>query len=146
MDLDRLKIDQTIEEGRRYRAYPDPLTHGAPYTCGIGCTLGVTKDTAWDDAQIDSNYEAAVQTAINGLDRIAPWWRGLDTVRANVLIDMSFQLGAPRLSKFRMLFCACAVGNYDRAAEEMLNSTWAHQTPSRAAKLATRMRTGLFES
>jgi lysozyme len=40
-------------EDCRLRAYPDPKTGGAPWTCGRGTTRGVTPDTVWTQAKAD---------------------------------------------------------------------------------------------
>lgn len=56
-----------------------------------------------------------------------------------VLINMSYQLGSTRLSKFKLTLAHMKSKEYDLAAGEMLNSVWAKQTPSRAARLAARI-------
>ena len=53
---------------------------------------------------------------------------------------MAFQLGTVGLSKFVNFEHALYERDYKRAAEEMLNSRWATQTPNRAKRLADRMR------
>lgn len=40
-------------EGCHLKAYPDPKTGGAPWTCGWGETCGVTKDTWWTQEEAD---------------------------------------------------------------------------------------------
>jgi GH24 family phage-related lysozyme (muramidase) len=50
-------IDTLIrrEEDRKTHAYPDPLTHGAPWTIGEGHTgPEVHEGLVWMDAQIDA--------------------------------------------------------------------------------------------
>jgi lysozyme len=143
MDLIRLKAQLTISEDRRNKAYPDPLTNGAPWTIGIGHTgPEVRRGLVWTDAQIDKAYDQDVQEAIAGLDNIAPWWRGLDTVRQNVLLDMCFNMGEARLKKFKRMLRACAAGEYEWAAAEMANSLWAEQVGDRADHLCQMMKKG----
>lgn len=45
------------------RAYPDPKSKGEPYTCGWGCTDGVTKDTVWTLQQAEEAFQIAVARA-----------------------------------------------------------------------------------
>jgi lysozyme len=40
-------------ESCRLKAYPDPKTGGAPWTCGWGETEGVTEDTWWTQDEAD---------------------------------------------------------------------------------------------
>lgn len=66
----------------------------------------------------------------------------LDSVRRAVIIDMLFNLGLPRLRGFKKMFSAIKIGNFERTAEEMLDSKWARQVGYRAKKLSDMMRTG----
>lgn len=54
----------------------------------------------------------------------------------NAIIDMSFNLGYPRLSKFINLKNAIQKKDYLTASKEMLNSLWAKQVKERANYLA----------
>jgi lysozyme len=55
---------------------------------------------------------------------------------------MCFQLGMSKLGGFKNTLAAMRQGRYDEAADGMLNSAWASQTPNRAQRLAQMMRTG----
>lgn len=69
-----------------------------------------------------------------------PCYSRLNAVRQGVLTEMVFQLGLDGVRKFaRMLDCLNR-SDYDRAADEMLASRWAEQTPERAHRLADLMR------
>lgn len=69
-----------------------------------------------------------------------PGYSGINAVRQGVLTEMVFQLGIGGVRKFaRMLDCLNR-SDYDRAADEMLASRWAEQTPERAHRLADLMR------
>lgn len=143
MDL----IDQIIppEEGREHKAYPDPITKGAPWTIGIGHTgWNIHKGAVWSDAQIDAAYELDKKVAIRQCNRDFPWFSLLDDVRQAVIVSMMFQMGPPRLAKFVNTLKAVAHGDWDAAADGMLASRWATQTPARAKRHAAMMRTGIF--
>ena len=56
-----------------------------------------------------------------------------------VLINMTYQMGSTGVSKFKITLEHLQDENYDAAATELLDSTWANQTPSRAARLAGRI-------
>ena len=72
----------------------------------------------------------------------APYFLKLDEVRRGVLINMRFQLGLRGLLGFRKFLAAMSVGDYIEAANEMLDSRWARQTPERALQLAEMVRSG----
>ena len=66
----------------------------------------------------------------------------LDDFRKAILVDMCFQLGIKGVCSFKGMLAALAKGDYETAAQEMLNSKWHVQTPVRCEKLAERMRKG----
>lgn len=43
------------------KAYPDPKTGGAPWTCGWGETNGVTADTWWTQSEADRRFDKTVE-------------------------------------------------------------------------------------
>jgi lysozyme len=47
----------------RLRAYPDPKSGGAPWTCGWGSTIGVTQDTVWTQEEADRHFEYDIACA-----------------------------------------------------------------------------------
>ncbi len=53
---------------------------------------------------------------------------------------MVFQLGIGGVSKFKNMWKALGEGDYQTASEEMLDSRWAKQTPSRAEGLSEIMK------
>jgi lysozyme len=117
-----------------------------PYRCTAGkLTIGIGRNL--DDRGI-SKAEAAVmfQNDLDGavaeLDRALPWWRELNAVRQEVLINMAFNLGMPGLLKFVNTLAAVQRGDYERAAKGMRVSLWARQVGSRAERLAREMETG----
>ena len=63
--------------------------------------------------------------------------------RAEVLINMAFNLGITGLLKFRRALDAVRVDDYEAAATHMLDSRWASQVGRRAVELARQMRTGV---
>ena len=55
---------------------------------------------------------------------------------------MCFNLGLPRLLKFKKMIIALEQGYYDQAADEALDSQWARQVGDRAQRIATAFREG----
>jgi lysozyme len=66
----------------------------------------------------------------------------VDSVRKAVLIDMAFNLGLPKLLKFKKMIAALQVADYDEAARQMEDSKWYGQVGSRGRELVRMMKTG----
>jgi lysozyme len=66
----------------------------------------------------------------------------LDHVRRSVVLNMIFNLGLTKFLKFKKMLAALREGNYIKASEEMLDSTWAKQVGKRAIELARMMESG----
>jgi len=70
------------------------------------------------------------------------FYQSLSPERRAVIINMVFNLGLTRFNKFKKLKAALFIGEYKRAADEMLDSSWAVQVGDRAIRLADIMRRG----
>ncbi len=70
------------------------------------------------------------------------WFRALGPVRRKVLIDMCFNLGMAGLLGFQKMIEALKRADYERAADEMVNSKWYGQVGERGRRLERMMRTG----
>ncbi|MFU9135707.1 glycoside hydrolase family protein [Erwinia tasmaniensis] len=66
--------------------------------------------------------------------------------RSDILYSMAYQMGVEGLSGFSNTLAAIARGDFTSAADGMLNSLWARQTPARAKRHADVMRSGSYES
>lgn len=145
MTTPRLVAAIEAEEGRKSAAYPDPLSGGAPWTIGVGHTgPDVHRGLVWSDAQIDAVLNTDIARAELGLDHHLPWWRKLCDVRQDVLVQMAFQMGVDGVAAFHGMLAAAEGGDYAEAAQHMLDSLWARQTPARAKRLADLMKTGAY--
>ena len=66
----------------------------------------------------------------------------LDEVRQRIIIDMAFNMGVPRLGKFKKMWKAIDNKDFPSAKIEMLDSRWAKQVGNRAVRLSNAMETG----
>ena len=146
-DKDLLMQKLVAHEGMRLDVYKDTLGIN---TIGIGRNLddrGITKDELdWMDypsieyvysdgiTEADAIYLAQndVQIVEEELLRAHPCVDRLDAGRQLVLVDMAFNLGVPRLCKFKKMWAAVEAEDFPTAAKEMLDSRWANQVKSRA--------------
>jgi lysozyme len=73
------------------------------------------------------------------------WYVILDEVRKGVLIELCFNIGLPKLLKFRNTLLALSVLDYNKAADELLASIWARQVgPLRSNDMTNRLRHGTY--
>ena len=138
--LATLKDELTRDEGRKRRAYKD--SEGI-WTVGIGWNLEAND---LPDDVIDRLFATSVDGAQRALNALEPRWRELDDDRQLVLLNMAFNLGYHRFSKFVRFWEAVRGYLLSRdpmhlkdAADEMLDSLWARQVKARANRLADRM-------
>jgi len=73
-----------------------------------------------------------------------PIYSHLDRIRQEVLIDMAFNLGIGRISKFRKMWAALEAHDYIQASCEMADSVWHEQVGPRAVELEEMMVTGRY--
>lgn len=149
VNLSRLRQDLSRHEGRRTYLYSDAtgkrVLGAVPgkITIGIGHNI---EDNGLPDPIIDALLDWDVAQCMSDLDRSLPWWRKLDDVRMEVLVNMCFNLGISRLLGFKNTLRFIRVGMYRSAARGMLSSLWAKQVGRRAIELARQMEHGTLEA
>lgn len=129
------------DEGEVLHAYQDHLGY---WTIGIGRLIdkrrggGITKEEA---AYL---LENDITTRLAQLENKLPWFNKLNEARQGALLNMSFQLGVPGLMNFKRTLALIEAGDYDAAADQMMLSLWARQTPNRAKRISEQIRTGTW--
>ena len=137
MDRELLRSQLERHEGLRLKPYLDTAVPPR-LTIGYGRNL--------DDAGI-SREEADYMLA-NDIDKVereldtVDEYVALDRIRQTVIGNMSFNLGFHGLMQFKRMWTAIGRCDYEKAADEMLDSTWRRQVGARAIELAEIMRTG----
>ena len=135
------------EEGLRLLVYDDatgrPLRPGSVVvghpTIGIGRCLDRRGITEAEALLLLDNDLAEVRAEVA---HALPWSAALSDTRRTVLQAMAFQMGIAGLLQVRATRAAAQRGDHAAAAEGMLASAWAKQTPARAARIAALMRQG----
>ena len=133
---DKLAEQLERHEGRENYLYEDSEGH---LTIGVGHLMS----EGLPDIVIDVLFlHDMKEKAVAELDRVYPDWIDLDETRQLVLADMMFNLGAGKFMGFHKFWKAILRQDYDRAADEMLDSRWRRQVGRRAETLAEMMRGG----
>lgn len=126
-------IDHEGLELKPYQCTADKLT------IGVGRNIedrGITEDEARYLLKND------IKIVEDELLEKKPVVVGLDAVRQRVLVDMGFNLGIPTLLKFQNMWAAIEEEDFERAADEAMDSRWAKQVGRRAERLCQAMATG----
>lgn len=106
------------------------------YTFRVPRKVGdVWKQVIVDEKVLDMNSRPAIYAAL----------KQCNPARADVLYSMAYQMGVDGLAAFKNTLVMISNGNFSGAAEGMLNSLWAKQTPGRARRHAEVMRTGSYD-
>lgn len=130
-------------EGLVLHAYKDSLGY---LTIGYGRLIDKAKNGGISEAEAEYLLQNDVSAVLSVLNRNIPFFDSLSIPRQAVLMNMAFQMGITGLMKFKRTLSLIEMGDYDGAADNMLKSLWAKQTPNRAAEMAEQMRTGQWQS
>ena len=144
MNLIKLQDEIADDEGVKYETYRCSLGH---LTGGIGHLI-----TDWDEEvysgpigtkiphqQVDDWFAKDIGTTIKDCNLLFSQFNNLPDEIQHVLANMCFQLGRPRLSKFKNMIAAVEDLDWIKMADEMEDSNWYRQTPNRAKRLITKV-------
>ena len=144
MNLIKLQDEIADDEGVIYETYHCSLGH---LTGGIGHLI-----TEWDEEfyekpigtkvpneQVNDWFEKDIKVTINDCKIIFDNFDNLPEEAQLVIANMCFQLGRPRLSKFKNFIAAVKDEDWQRAGDEMQDSRWYKQTTNRADRLIARI-------
>ena len=143
MNIERVQKQLEIDEGVVYEIYTDHL--GYP-TFGIGHLI--TKNdpefeepvgTPVSKERVDSVFAIDIKIAEDECCVLYPFWEELPEEVQEILVNMMFNLGRPRLTKFKKMNTALEMGDWKKAAVEGRDSRWYHQVGNRSERLMTRL-------
>jgi lysozyme len=96
------------------------------------------------DDEVDYLLQNDIDRVVSELDSEYDWFAGLDSVRQDALIDISFNLGQTRLRAFKNALAAMAEGDWGEAADQFMDSRWSGQVGKRSNHLTDMIRTGAY--
>ena len=144
MDLAKLREQLKIDEGVRYEVYDDHLGYK---TFGIGHLVKTTDEeygapvgTPVSEDRVNSVFDEDVETYINESKKVFSNLEDMPQEVQQVIVNMCFNMGAPRLSQFKKFIKAIQDEDWATASVEMLDSRWANQVGSRADRLSDRIK------
>jgi lysozyme len=144
MNIEQLRKELEVDEGVKYEIYNDHL--GYP-TFGIGHLVrdsdpeaGAALGTPISEDRVIEAFNADVETVLNDCTILYDDFDDLPEEAQLIIANMMFNLGRPRLSKFKGMKAGVDSRDWNKAADEMIDSAWYRQVPNRAGRLVKRMR------
>lgn len=144
MDIEKLREQLKIDEGCVNSVYLDHLN--LP-TVGIGHLV-----TEWDDEygkpvgtevseeRVNELFDKDVQVTIDECKLLYNNFDELPEEAQQIIANMMFNMGRPRLSRFHKMKRAVDAGDWEEAGNQMKDSRWYDQVTTRADRLVKRMK------
>lgn len=143
MNIATLRKEIERDEGIKYEIYHDHL--GYP-TFGIGHFVK-TSDPEFGqpmghqvtEERVIEAFNEDVEDVLKDCKKLYSNFDELPEEAQHIIANMMFNMGYPRLSKFKMMKAAVDAEDYQQAAIEMKSSLWYKQVTNRAQRLCDRM-------
>ena len=144
MNLEQLREQLEIDEGVKYEVYNDHLGYA---TFGVGHLVlesdeehGAALGTPVSESRVIEAFEQDCENVLRDCDILYEDFGDLPEEAQQVIANMMFNMGRPRLSKFKGMKRGVDSRNWHAAADEMVDSAWYRQVTNRANRLVERIR------
>lgn len=144
MNLEQLRQEIESDEGCKYEIYKDHLGY---LTFGIGHLVkesdpehGQEEGTAVSEERVAKAFQEDIDQVLADCDKLYDDYEELPEEVRLIIANMMFNLGYPRLSAFKGMKAGVDARDWNKAADEMVDSRWYKQVPNRAERLVQRMR------
>jgi len=144
MNIEQLRKELELDEGCKHETY---LCSQNVVTGGIGHMI-----TEWDDEkylevgveipeeQVRAWFDKDIETVLSDCELLYDDFDHLPEEAQLIIANMMFNLGYPRLKKFVGMKAGVDARDWNKAADEMIDSNYYKQLPNRAGRLVKRMR------
>ena len=144
MNIDRLRKQLEVDEGCKHEVYLDHL--GLP-THGIGHLIiesdpeyGQPVGTPVSDERVKECFELDIESVQLDCKRLYDDFDELPDEAQEIIANMIFNMGLSRMRGFRGMKAGVDARDWNKAADEMVDSRWYRQVTNRAERLVKRMR------
>ena len=144
MDVDKLRKQLELDEGVKYEIYNDHLGYA---TFGVGHLVlesdpehGSELGTSISESRVIEAFEQDCENVLQDCNILYENFDDLPEEVQQIVANMMFNMGRPRLSKFKGMKRGVDAEDWNAAADEMVDSGWYKQVTNRADRLVTRMR------
>ena len=144
MNVEQLRTELETDEGCKHETY---LCSQNVVTGGIGHMI-----TEWDDEkytevgveiseeQVKAWFNKDIESVLNDCELLYDDFDHLPEEAQLIIANMMFNLGRNRLGAFKGMKSGVDARDWNKAADEMVDSRWYEQVPNRAKRLVDRMR------
>ena len=134
MDMSNLKKPIIRHEGKKKKLYKCTADK---WTIGVGHNI---EDNGLSEAAIQFIFEEDLSTAIAECHRNIIGWENMPGTVQEALVNLVFNMGINRLMQFKKTLGYLRHGEFEEAADELLDSRYARQVPSRAQEVSDMIR------
>jgi len=134
MNIERLRETITRHEGSRLNMYQDTL---GIWTIGVGHNI---QEKGISPAVMELMLDEDIEEAIVELKRSVSFFSKMPEQVQEALVNLSFNMGIPRLMQFKKTLAYLRDGDFEAAADELLDSRYAEQVGRRADEVADMIR------
>ena len=144
MNIEQLREQLEIDEGVKYEVYLDHLGYA---TLGVGHLVlesdpehGDEVGTPVSESRVIEAFEQDCENVLRDCNILYEDFASLPEEAQQVIANMMFNMGRPRLSKFKGMKRGVDSRDWNAAADEMVDSAWYRQVTNRADRLVERIR------
>ena len=144
MDIEQLRKELEADEGCKYEIYLDHLGYK---TFGIGhlCKAADPENdmdvgTKVSEERVKDCFNKDIDLVINDCELLYDDFDHLPEEAQLIIANMMFNLGRNRLGAFIGMKAGVDARDWNKAADEMIDSNYYKQLPNRAGRLVKRMR------
>ena len=144
MNIEKLREQLEIDEGVKYEIYNDHLGYA---TFGVGHLViesdpeyGMDIGTPISESRVVEAFEQDCENVLRDCIILYEDFSSLPEEAQQVIANMMFNMGRPRLSKFKGMKRGVDSRDWNAAADEMVDSAWYRQVTNRADRLVERIR------
>ena len=134
MDMSNLKKTLIRHEGKKKKLYKCTADK---WTIGVGHNI---QDNGLSEAAIQFIFEEDLSTAIAECQRNIIGWDEMPSPVQEALVNLTFNMGIKRLMQFKKTLGYLRNAEWLEAADELLDSRYARQVPTRAEEVSDMIR------
>ena len=134
-----LQVNDLLESIKKHEGFVEHVYQDSLGIDTIGYWFAI-KDLILDEDIAEDILMRKLEKLKRNANSRFQWLEDMPQEVQAVVLNMCYQLGVTGVSKFRKAISALQEGDWSGAADEMLDSLWAWQSPNRAKELSDIVR------